>query len=213
MVERNLVNIDGRLGTSGSERFSIGLHYYLQGGGAVAGPSDLQTWANSIAALWGSAGLGSLKAALGTSSAVTGVRVYAYGATGPALLQASTPVTTAGAGTGSPLHPFQIARAVTLQTGLASRRARGRFYWPAITHTVDPATGKATPPTGFGEACVALVSGIALSAPSAFDVRPAVYSATANAVTEVTSCRVGDVLDTQRRRRDNLPEAYTVFPL
>lgn len=212
MVERNLVNIDGRLGTSGAERFSIGLHYAFPQGGALTGTADVQQWCNAIAALWGGSGVTSLKAALGTSSAITGVRVYAYGATGPALLGAQAPVTTAGAGSGSPLHPFQIARCVTLQTGLASRRARGRFYWPAITHAVDPATGKAAPPTGFGEACVALINQIGLAAPSGDPLEPVVYSATANSVTEVTTVRVGDVLDTQRRRRDSLVEAYTLFP-
>lgn len=39
-------------------------------------------------------------------------------------------------------------------------------------------------------------------------MRPVIYSPTYDQVTSVTRVRVGDIADTQRRRRDNLTETY-----
>lgn len=208
MVARNSIHIDGRLGTASPERFSVGLHYALVGGGGMSGSADLQAWVDEAAGLWGSASVSLIKGALGTSSAITGMRAYYYPASGPAVLSASASVGSGGAGSGSPVHPFQIARVTTLQTGEAGRSARGRVYWPALTHAVDPATGQSLPPSGYAAAWAAVLTIIRDSAPGAIALEPVVYSSTQNRLTEVSSVRVGSVLDTQRRRRDSLLETY-----
>lgn len=44
-------------------------------------------------------------------------------------------------------------------------------------------------------------------------MQPVIYSPTLDALTPVSAVRVGNVLDTQRRRRDAVPETYVTVPL
>jgi hypothetical protein len=54
----------------------------------------------------------------------------------------------------------------------------------------------------------AAMDGVYISAASALRVAPSVRSSTDHVCRDITSIQVGSVLDTQRRRRDILPESY-----
>lgn len=208
MVARNLLVIDGVLG-AGAERFSVGIHYAVEpGGGALLGSADLQAWVDATTARWASSGATVIRAELGATSSIVRHRAYAYAASGPAVATATSTSGLPIAGSGTGVHPFQISRAVSLTTNLASRRARGRFYWPALVASVSTTTGKSTPPTGLVGAWAQLLSDWGSDAPGDVVLTPVIYSRVGDALNEVSSVRIGDVLDTQRRRRDGLVESY-----
>jgi hypothetical protein len=133
----------------------------------------------------------------------------------------STVVT--GAYGGNPL-PAQVTLAATMtseyQRGLA---AKGRMYLPGVASGVDPSTGKIsstftnTLNTGFkafldtvnagqtGGAYVILASKGHKTDQLDANGQP-VYEG--GRAARVTGCRIGDVYDTQRRRRNDLVETY-----
>jgi hypothetical protein len=128
-----------------------------------------------------------------------------------------------GYNTTGPLPP-QIALAATLtsdrQRGLASK---GRMYLPGISESIEPATGKlattyvttlatnfktfldAVNTAGGASGKVVLASAGHKGAPPA-PGEPPLYAGGVTAW--VTGCRIGNVFDTQRRRRNDLLEAY-----
>ena len=103
--------------------------------------------------------------------------------------------------------PFQVATVISLLTASATRHGRGRFYLP---------------PLAAGTLADGRVSGAAITSIDAawtafFDslntdgLTMVVRDRTNHVSTAVTSARVGDVFDTQRRRRNKLTETYTVI--
>lgn len=108
----------------------------------------------------------------------------------------------------------QDALVVSLLTGRPGRSYRGRMYLPAWRASIN-ATGHVSTPTG-GNVAAALATflggtGLAMSGYGTFV--PVIHSRAKNEVTEVTTLRVGNVLDTQRRRRDAISEVYTTHVL
>lgn len=101
--------------------------------------------------------------------------------------------------------PPQVAICVTLRTSLAGSRNTGRFYLPGPAVTQIDANGRLLP---------ADVLAIITALKAAFDAGIAagwtavnVYSKSQHLVIPVVSLDCGDVLDTQRSRRDKLVEA------
>lgn len=117
----------------------------------------------------------------------------------------ATPVAGAGANTGT--WP-QLSVAVSLLTeakrGLAHR---GRFYPPAIMAV--PAAGKISAglPLTVANAATMMINAINASIPE-YDVVVA-SGVRGGAFRRVSQVVVGDVIDTQRRRRTSIPEVYT----
>jgi hypothetical protein len=132
---------------------------------------------------------------------------------------------------GSPDNPMpaQITLAATmssqLQRGLASK---GRMYLPGFAHTVESGTGKvpsartAEIATGFKAFLDALNASLFLPAKVVLASKghktntldengQPVY--TDGIQTVVTGVRIGNVLDTQRRRRNQLTEQYSTATL
>jgi hypothetical protein len=114
------------------------------------------------------------------------------------------------AGSGTTVLPLQSALVYTLVTARPGRSYRGRMYWPVLTQAI-PADGK-LPTTSITLAARALsfvqmLETLSQEAPLA-TMAPVVVSKAQNVVTEVTAVRVGNVVDTQRRRRDNLVETF-----
>ena len=133
------------------------------------------------------------------------------------------PTTVVGAQGGTPWVP-QITLAATLtsdnQRGLASK---GRMYLPGVNSGIDGATGKLgatftnTLNTGFKTFLDAVnadtdIPGAVIIASKGHKTNTLdtnghpVYEGGINAF--VTGCRIGDVYDTQRRRRNGLSETY-----
>lgn len=119
---------------------------------------------------------------------------------------------TGGAGTGTQRMPAQAALVASLRTDTPGGRGRGRLYWPAVGGIVSTTLRLATPtPTAFAGAMKTYMAGIAGALASAFPTigfNLAVRSKTNHATPHVTRLQVGNVIDTQRRRRDNIPEDY-----
>lgn len=126
-------------------------------------------------------------------------------------------------GSGSASKTPQDSLVFSLRTSTPGARGRGRMYWPAIGAALGP-DFKLTSPTAtsvaLAAATLADLVGDQINAEwSANSIvvttELAVRSTTDHASRKVERIQVGDVLDTQRRRRDNLPETYVVqtYPL
>lgn len=116
-------------------------------------------------------------------------------------------VNTATPGTGSPLVPVQIATVATLLTNLGGRGNRGRVYLPA-TSVASMSNGRAD-----NAFCDSISNSIATYIRGQNGVT--VGSATFNSIVgggtgaPITTVRVDNVLDTQRRRRDKVLPTYS----
>lgn len=211
MVSRLLCRLSGSLGTPATERWSIGMHY----GGAQEEAADgdlLQAWALAIEDALDSGTLYSnLRADWGNNVVLDTVETYGWLNPGPAAAAGAAPVTPALPGTGVPTTPFQCARVISLLTASPGARRRGRVYMPALSPDMA-VTGKSVVPTGYLTDVAGLFALIDSLWPGTNPIYLGVYSAVDEVVTAVTSLRAGDVLDTQRRRRDTLPEVFTTQP-
>jgi len=103
--------------------------------------------------------------------------------------------------------PFQCATVITLLTASATRHGRGRFYLPPLAASFL-LNGKlnSTAMTTLDTAWTAFFDSL-----NTDGVNPVVRNRTGHISTPVTSARVGDVIDTQRRRRNKLVETYTAI--
>jgi hypothetical protein len=135
--------------------------------------------------------------------------------------------TIKGAATGARTGPAQLAWVATLSSGKGFGMAqKGRMYWPvppSVGATVDPVTGAVTQAqcdefrdivaTAIedvdGEISTTLVPAFAAIMSSGGGVSNPSGTGTTNAIMEVG---VGRILDTQRRRRNDLQEAYNLAP-
>lgn len=161
-------------------------------------------WLNE---LWDPAGaplgLGSLVVAgVGVDRVSTG-RIAVLTGLQDQLVEA--PVALVGSAAGSSLPP-DVATVVSLRTGLANRRGRGRFYLPALAASSLTATGK------LAAASITTLS-TALTAAwgpytTATDV-VVVYSRASRSTSTVTTFNIGDLFDTQRRRDNKIVEIRT----
>lgn len=153
----------------------------------------------------------SLRLAMTPTSLITGCRVEARNLFGDLEALAEGTRIPSIAGTGANPHPGQTAIVCSLRSTFPGGRGRGRFYWPATGQAMDSATlrlsaGNVTSIlSGFDTYLTAIEAAVTASVS---DSHLVVWSRTANAVHAITRVMVGDVLDTQRRRRDSLAETY-----
>lgn len=121
-------------------------------------------------------------------------------------------------GTLAPTWP-QLSTCVSLLTDTARGRAnRGRYYVPTGGMGVDSGTGRMTSTDASTMAGAAQTFLNALNNQAGIDVNnPRVVVASnlgqPGPIRDVTRVAVGDVLDTQRRRRNALDETYTERPV
>lgn len=142
-----------------------------------------------------------------TSASVTAVEATTVEldvATGRQLGGLDDPRSDVGTSTAEVL-PFQCAPVVSLRTALRNRSGRGRFYAPslAVDQIADGRMTTAARDT-LADAGQALLQGL-----TAAGGEVVIYHRAAKGTTPVISLDVGDVIDTQRRRRDKLIEART----
>lgn len=114
------------------------------------------------------------------------------------------------AGTWTPGDP-QSTMAVSTTTAKARGRAsKGRFYQPTGRMNID-AAGKvsAADTTAMATSAAQLITDLNGSNMGSC----VVFSVVGQVTTEITGVRVGNVVDTQRRRRRNLVESYISKPV
>ncbi len=129
-------------------------------------------------------------------------------ATGAYSQRESVTAPVAGAG-GGLNRPFQISSVVTLVTPRAGASGRGRMYTPMPVDGLS-ADGQASASQTLARA--QKMAAFLAQVNSIMEVGPptgyVAVASSAGFLSEVTSVRVGSVLDTQRRRRNALVEAY-----
>ena len=185
-------------GTTNDGTWSFGVWTTNTGDDAAAALTKFQT---AVAAMWASG----IDAFISDQIAYTAQKVVTVDqSTGKQITRADGAVTDAGADTGESLPP-QVALAVTLRTALATRAGRGRIYLPpfAVSQVVNSrmnATNKGTTLTAVKGMFDTLISD---------GHTPVLYGRTAHTVTPITTLALGDVFDTQRRRRDAYAETFT----
>lgn len=152
------------------------------------------------------------------TTTITGVRLEARKVTGEleTLVERTYAAPNPGGGTGN-AHPFQTATVSSLRTVTPGAQGRGRLYWPTNAMPLSIATLRpaAADVTTFIGGVKTYLSAIQ----TAINVTRSgstlcVWSRTGLGMHNVTSIKVGDVLDVQRRRRDSLVENYqtVTFP-
>lgn len=124
---------------------------------------------------------------------------------------------SAGQGNGVSISmPNQCAVVASLLTGVPGARGRGRLYLPSLGVLVGT-TGRIQPGTvgPLAASVQTLLNGLNTQVGAEFDT-DFTYVCVASGVgtgtnARVTTVRVGDVIDTQRRRRDAIPETYSAL--
>lgn len=161
-----------------------------------------------------------LKTLLSSAAEIRGWRVEQHGEDEALTNVAESFYATPVLGTGSASKTPQDSLVFSLRTSTPGARGRGRMYWPALNATLG-GDFKLTNPTAstvaLAAATLADLVGDQINAEwsansMAVTTELAVRSTTDHASRRVERIQVGDVLDTQRRRRDNLPETYVVQP-
>jgi hypothetical protein len=139
------------------------------------------------------------------------------GSGGGTLALAEALLATPVAGVGSVTMPNHVALVATFHTGSFTRSGRGRIYLPCLAATVigGGVWSSAQHPLILPP-LKTLLNGIASDMDGIFNVtglRPIVASKTTGQNNPITTLRVGNVLDTQRRRSLDVPESFVTDSL
>lgn len=215
MAGANIVTVKGTApqGEVWSSGFAVG-----DAAGAVTDDvAELQEWCTAVAALWSDANTNEWSATLANMLAagwaISSLRIDARASATETTAAAEAAISIPGS-LPSGVLPRQTAVVASLRTARVGRSYRGRMYWPAPSAALEADTLRFSTQycTDFGNAISDMFSATTAAAPTeaAF---PMVWSRKTNTVEAVTLIEVGDVPDTQRRRRDRLTEARVAIPI
>lgn len=160
--------------------------------------AEVDALADKGVAYWGD-----LAGSYSDEMSYAGSNVYWVGVDGHIVETFERAVTPIPGDVGAHMLPHEVAIAVTLRTASASRSGRGRFYLPPV------ATGAVTTGGRLDASARPAIAGFSatyLSEDTGTGLFSVVASGTTGALRPVTECQVGDVFDSQRRRRDQLVE-------
>lgn len=189
------------IGLFPGETWSFGVH--SSGNASLAAAQA--AWTTGITAFFSAAYLATLSNEV---SAIEATTVEIDPTTGRQLTGVSDPRNEVGTAAAASM-PFQCAPVVSLRTAQLSRSGRGRFYAPSLATTqIDGGRMLAGAQTALADSAQDL-----LQALEAGGQAPVIYHRGAGTTTNVTSIDVGDVIDTQRRRRNKLVEARVSRPI
>lgn len=125
-----------------------------------------------------------------------------------AQVRYTLPLATPGAET-SPYRPFQVACVVTLVTPRAGAAGRGRCYLPPVANALD-ANGQMNLAQcqNRANAFRTMLQAVNTALATGTYTGEVVVASSSGTNSKVTSVKTGTVLDTQRRRRNQLQEFY-----
>jgi hypothetical protein len=157
-----------------------------------------------------------LDALLSTSGTIDIIRIERRAEDETVLNVSEQLLTPSVTGSSGPTKTPQDALVFSLRTSTPGARGRGRMYWPAIGASLSSQFQLATPAATSVAADVKVllqaintaIDGVYVAQASALRAALSVRSVTDHTCRDVTSIQIGSVLDTQRRRRDILPETY-----
>lgn len=206
------------------ENWSVGINWGIFGLSPDA--PDQAEVDGILAALRGTSAVTSLQPALltllSTSANVNAIRVEKRAEDEQILSVAEGLLTTPTTGTGTASKTPQDAYVFSLRTNTPGARGRGRIYWPALGAGLSGTFQISTPTVAtvsaqtkiWLQAIGTAMNGYYASISSPKTVVLSVRSVTDHVCRDVTQLQFGSILDTQRRRRDALPETYTsvVYP-
>lgn len=186
-------------GTTPGESWSFGV--YTTGDGSIQ--SAQSAFTDAVTSMW----TGNLDAVITADVVATELSTASIAsASGTQLLRVTEDVTLPGVATGEML-PFQCATSVSWTADLATRAGRGRIYLPPLAaSTLD--AGR------LSNDAVVVIAGAANDFWSGLDtggLALVLYGRTTHTTNAVTGGNVGNVIDTQRRRRNKLIEARTAL--
>lgn len=194
------------------QRWSIGIA--SDGPAAFSPPLDLTTQCNSMftqfnTQFW-SAASSPYKSQVGAQASLDRVQAYMYIGNVTNAVAAGVSNVAAVPGTGSTVaHPPQIALVFSLKTGFPGRSARGRAYLPNLESPVGTDGRVAQNLQTFCTNFANFLAGMRTVSVAGTACTPFVYSNTLQTGNAITSVSVDDVLDTQRRRRDQVSPSVT----
>lgn len=200
----------------GGEEWSVSPAFNGLNGDVVSDFEDLQAWGQAIVQLNTNAIWPASLAGIASSAVhLTGVRTEYFDATNKLAQVAETPVAQATGGTGSVLAPLQCSLVVSLLSGRPGRSFNGRLYFPCLSASLSQSTARISDSEAetIATDTAQWLRSIADEAPGGVDLDPAIFSQKLGTTSTVTSVRVGNVVDTQRRRRDKQVEAYSSAPI
>lgn len=213
------VQILGSLGSGGAETWSSGFAVGLP---VIDTPSGgwnaaLNTIGAAMVTNVGTTQVGvALRSLLSTQGTVSGYRLEVRNENESleAVSEVAYPVPIAGTGTANKTPQSSVVG--SLRTTTPGPRGRGRMYWPALSCTLSTAFQITAPTTadiaaGFSAYLQALNDQVLALFPLSFAF-VGVRSVTDHQTRPVNAIHVGTVLDTQRRRRDAIPETYAIVP-
>ena len=186
------------IGTSGTaESWSFTMH---STGNLSVGDANV-VWRDSLAAFWTGAANAEFAPAITLATAST---TTIDEATDGQISRDDLVVGVPGTATAESL-PYQCAVVISLLTTLANRHGYGRIYLPAPA--VSAMSGGVLS-SGFTAAVAADMQDF-FTAMSNGALTVVLRDRVHHVSTTVVSARIGNVVDTQRRRRDKLAETYT----
>lgn len=185
---------------NGAEVFNFGIH--ATSSASTAAVAD--DWAAALTEAWSGAGTpaGALETYYGAEVILQTATAGALSiTTGQQLARADVDLSLPGVSASDNLPP-QCAVVVSLRTEVANRSGRGRFYLPApaFNACVAGLIGSAAQ-QDFVDAITRLFAGLDASA-----ITPVLFSRSTFIQTTITDFNIGNVFDTQRRRRNGLQE-------
>ena len=124
-------------------------------------------------------------------------------------------------GTNGGLMPLQTSLVASLRTQQIGRRGRGRIYLPPLTSSqmastgADAGTVASATRTAIGAGVRGLLEGLQLdgTGPNSLWGACIVTGAPYTAYAIINQVRIGNIIDTQKRRRASINELYTSTPV
>lgn len=214
MVAHNVLRLSGTL--PGGEAWSVSPKFIGWTGPPVQSYAALDRWSRAAAVSGGPGFFPSrLRALLSGAVQLTTVRAEHRDAAGELTDAAEFVLPNPIAGAGQALLPYQCAWVSSLRTGRPGGRYRGRLYWPCYGAVLESNTLRIPTATvaAATEDVAALLTTLAGAAAQDATLVPAVVSLVGGHASRITSVMGGDIVDTQRRRRDSLGEGYSVVAL
>lgn len=161
---------------------------------------------------------GNIKSLMSSSVSITEVRTERRATSDDRTLNVSEGLLSAAIpGTSSANKTPQDCMVLSLRTNTPGPSGRGRIFWPALGALLGPTFQLITPaPAALATDFSTFLTGIRTAidagftaASLAFTSQLSVRSLKNRVNVPVVRLQIGSVLDTQRRRRDSIPETYS----
>lgn len=220
-----LVRLEGTVGPASAplEIWSTGFQFGVPGGPASTigdlPQSTLTAMRNACSTFFGSSALAMDSNFFWTTGKITQIKTDGHAGAAPQFINPATPV--AGGGTGGPRYPLQTSLVASLIGQAEVHRRFGRMYLPFPRKEISSTT------YGIGDSDRNAIATAVTALIGAFNFELGILAGGLRVViagqerkdgspafnSEVTEVRVGNILDTQRRRRNGLKENYVVNPV